>query len=136
MEVTIFKGKNRKWFHCWIDLESFHLLASYFTIPIPMYLYSVQCNGTYVIISSIITEIDCIYSNNQSSCKMYYNIYSITYNKRNAICILWKYLQYICFGKISIMIAKENEQNRPASAVNLLKSGTYLKISMYILCTY
>lgn len=40
------------------------------------------------------------------------------------------------FGKISIMIAKENEQNRPASAVNLLKNGTYLKISMYILCTY
>lgn len=48
-------------------------------------------------------------------------------------------ISIICFGKISIVIAEENKQNRPAvcySAVNLLKNGTYLKISMYILCTY
>lgn len=44
-------------------------------------------------------------------------------------------ISIICFGKISIVIAEENKQNRPAvcySAVNLLKNGTYLKISMYI----
>lgn len=97
-------------------------------------MYSVQCNGTYVIISSIITEIDCIYSNNQSSCKMYYNIYSITCNKEMLSLYPLK-ISIICFGKISIVIAEENKQNRPAvcnSAVNLLKNGTYLKISMYI----
>lgn len=48
-------------------------------------------------------------------------------------------ISIICFGKISIMIAEENKQNRPAvcySTVNLLKNGTYLKNSMYIFCTY
>lgn len=135
MEVTIFKGKNRKWFHCWIDLESFHLLASYFTIPIPMYLYSVQCNGTYVIISSIITEIDCIYANNQSSCKMYYNIYSITYNKFVSYENIYSIYVLV---KLASWLQRKTNKNDPqsASAVNLLKNGTYLKISMYILCTY
>lgn len=48
-------------------------------------------------------------------------------------------ISIICFGKISIMIAEENKQNRPAvcySTVNLLKNGTYLKISMYIYTLY
>lgn len=48
-------------------------------------------------------------------------------------------ISIICFGKISIVIAEENKQNRPAvcnSAVNLLKNGTYLKISMYIYTLY